>query len=98
DQLGDAFEQKLADLYPQPKPPAADKSDKDKDKDKDKGDKPPVRNSSFGRGKGTVFLVDIKSRAVIWSLYQKPGRSTPEDLNRTAVHIVERIKKEQKTK
>ena len=27
-------------------------------------------HSTFGRGKGTVFLVDAKSRAVIWSAYR----------------------------
>ena len=86
DQLGAGFEQKLTDLYSPPP------------EDNDKDSKPPVRASSFGRGKGTVFLVDLKSHAVIWSLYKKPGRVTPDVLNRTATRIAQEIKKQQKTK
>src|SRR5260370_33933976 len=56
DQLGEAFEQKLAALYP----PAAS-ADDDKD-DKDDNKRAP-QTSSFGRGKGTIFLIDLKSRA-----------------------------------
>jgi hypothetical protein len=89
DQLGEAFERKLTDLYA---PPA--ESDND-----EKGDtKPALRVSSFGRGKGTVFLVDLKSRAVIWSAYERPTGSRPEVLDREAVHIVQAIKKQQKAK
>ncbi len=86
DQLGVGFEQKLTDLFTQP----AAENDKDS--------RPPRHASSFGHGKGTVFLVDLKSHAVIWSLYEKPGRATPSVLNRTAGHIVEQIKKQQKSK
>jgi hypothetical protein len=92
DQLGEPFEQKLAELYP---PPESADSDKD---DKDKQDKAPLRPSNFGRGRGTIFLVDLKSRAVIWSGYQKRNGSAPDTLNRTAGQIVEQIKKQQKAK
>lgn len=86
DQLGASFEQKLAELY------APEPSDTENEEEK------PRRNvSSFGRGKGTVFLVDLKSRAVIWSAYEKPSGSTPSVLNRKATHIVQQIKKVQKT-
>src|SRR5437762_10174294 len=57
DRLGEPFEKKLAELYPAPVDP--DKEDKDDNK----------RNapaSSFGLGRGTIFLVDLKSRAVVW--------------------------------
>ena len=86
DQLGAGFEQKLTDLYTPPP------------EDNDKDSRPRVHVSAFGRGKGTVFLVDLKSHSVIWSLYEKPSRATPEVLNRTAAHIVQQIKKQQKTK
>ena len=92
DQLGAAFEQKLGDLYP-PDPPDSKDSEK-----ADKGDKPAPHISTFGRGRGTIFLVDLKSRAVIWSAYEKPGRATSDVLDRTAAHIVQQIKKQQKTK
>src|SRR5260370_40387826 len=91
DQLGVGFEQKLVDLYPP--------ESKDKDSDKaDKNDKPAPHISTFGHGRGTIFLVDLKSRAVIWSVYQKPSKSTSEVLDRTAAQIVQQIKKQQKAK
>src|SRR5262245_50121141 len=87
EQLGSAFEQKLMELYT---PPDTEKAEGEQ--------KPPARVSSFGRSKGTIFLVDLKSRAVIWSAYQKRSRSTPDVLDRTAIHIVQQIKKLQGTK
>jgi hypothetical protein len=90
DQLGAAFERKLGDLYP---PPESKDSDKP-----DTYDKPAPHISSFGRGRGTIFLVDLKSREVIWSLYQRPSKATSEVLDRTAAQIVQQIKKQQKTK
>lgn len=92
DQLGEPFELKLAELYPTEKTESADKADKDKE------DKQAPRVSSFGRGRGTIFLVDLKSRAVIWSGYQKRNGSAPDTLNRAAGQIVEQIKKQQKGK
>ena len=87
DRLGEPFEQKLAELYPKPDAEDTEKEDKAT---------PPV--SSFGRGRGTVFLVDLKSRAVIWSSFNKRNGSAPETLDRTASRIVQQIRKEQKGK
>ena len=53
----------------------------------------PSLNSAFGRGKGTVFLVDVKSRQVIWSAYEPP-KGVHADLDRTASDIVSRLKKD----
>src|SRR5882724_4190701 len=86
DQLGSGFEQKLNELYA---PPV---------EDDDKDTRPRTHPSSFNRGKGAIFLVDLKSHAVIWSLYEKPGRTTPDGLNRTATRIVQQIVKQQKGK
>jgi hypothetical protein len=84
DQLGESFERKLADLYPPLE--AADADEKD-------DNKPQPHASSFGRGRGTIFLVDVKSHAVIWSGYEKRVGSKPAMLDRTAVRIVQQIKK-----
>ena len=41
---------------------------------------------------GTIFLVDAKSRQVLWSDYQKPPRTNSDhDLNRTAEEIAKKI-------
>ena len=50
--------------------------------------------SSFSRGKGNVFLVDIKTRQVLWSLYERPKKILPDELDRTSGRIVLRLKKD----
>jgi hypothetical protein len=57
----------------------------------------PAQNSSFGRSKGTLFLVDAKSRQVIWSTYETPNGSRSTNLDHTASDIVDRIKRELKS-
>ena len=89
DHLGEAFEKQLTGLYPPPD---------SAEKEEDDSSKPQQHTSSFGRGKGTVFLVDLKSRAVVWSGYEGRIGSTPGLLDRTAVRIVQQIKKQQKGK
>jgi len=54
----------------------------------------PAMNSSFGRGKGTIFLVESKSRQVIWSTFDPTKSNTAHDLNHTASDIVGRLKKD----
>ncbi|MBM3796026.1 MAG: hypothetical protein FJW31_18650 [Acidobacteria bacterium] len=50
--------------------------------------------SSFSRGRGNIFLVDVKTRQVLWSLYARPKRIMPDELDRTSAGIVERLKKD----
>ncbi len=54
--------------------------------------------SAFGRGKGTVFLVDAKSRQVLWSTFRPPKSSSSTDLDRTASDIVSRLTRDLKKK
>lgn len=61
DHLGAAFEQQLDVL-----------TGKEKAKDSEAH---PMFHASSGRG--TVFLVDAKSRRVLWSAYEKPSHATP---------------------
>ena len=58
----------------------------------------PALKSTFGRGKGTVFLVDAKSRQVVWSTYQQQKSGGSKDMDRTATDIVSRLKKDLKGK
>lgn len=51
-------------------------------------------SSSFSRGRGNIFLVDVKTRQVLWSLYARPKRIMPDELDRTSAGIVERLKKD----
>ncbi|MBI4877674.1 MAG: hypothetical protein HY822_23835 [Acidobacteria bacterium] len=59
----------------------------------DVSDQAPVRASSFARGRGTLFLVERKSRAVVWSAYAPPKDSSSRELDRAAGRIVGSLKK-----
>jgi hypothetical protein len=47
-----------------------------------------------GRGRGTLFLVDVKSRQVLWSAFEKPRNSSPYELDHTAERVVKRLKED----
>lgn len=112
DNLGEAFERRLAEYYPEPapapvaKPAKAEKGGKeDKVEEAETGgatqtlkDDTALPVSSFSRGKGTLFLVDGRGRVVVWSIYLKPKNTTPEQLDRTAAQIVTTLKRDLKRK
>jgi hypothetical protein len=45
-----------------------------------------------GRHRGTTFLVDPRSRLVLWSTYELPKNSSPDELDRTASRITSQLK------
>jgi hypothetical protein len=90
DRIGEAFEQKMAQLFP-----PAKTDDKDDKKDGKKDDKTggAVTQNSFRTttARGTVFLVDAKSRQVVWSDHEKPVSPTDRELSREAERIVKKL-------
>jgi len=103
DKLGAGFESLLLkarpELKPPPPPKPAKKGDADKDADKDadvekKDEEAPMPPSSFHTARGTVFLVHAKSQQVVWSAYQKPGRKSSQDMERTASRISKLLEKD----
>ena len=102
DKIGEGFEQKMQELYPPPEAKASDEDkETDKNKDKDKKDpfgKPNQRFGSFSKGHGTVFLVDRQSRNVVWSVYWPIKSSRPDDVNRRADQIADKLRKDIKGK
>jgi hypothetical protein len=107
DQIGQAFEEKLADLLPAPQPakPASAPAAKDSPNSAsssgsgllaDTANKlsDPRMSSNFGRARGMVFLVDPKSHRVLWSAYQPPKNTSPTQLEHTASDIVMRLKRD----
>ncbi len=50
-----------------------------------------VTSSSFARGKGNFFLVDRKSRTVLWSIYEPAKDTTPASLSKVAAKVVKRL-------
>jgi hypothetical protein len=110
DRLGEAFQTQLEDISPSPKEPEpVAKAPEPPAKSADAGASQnlmgfggdtanklanPASNSSFGRGRGTLFLVDAKSRSVVWSVFDPPKNTSSKELDRTASNVVGRIKKE----
>lgn len=45
-------------------------------------------------GRGTIFLVDVKSSQVIWSIFETPSSNSPRALEHTAERIVKRLKED----
>ena len=88
DRIGEPFEHKLAEIYAPPKKA----EDKDEKKADDQESTPIMQPSTFGRGRGTIFLVDRKSRAVIWSTYDRPNNMRADTLDKIADQIVHRLK------
>jgi hypothetical protein len=83
DHIGASFEERLDELY----------GKKEKQED---GAHTGMSNSS--RGRGAIFLVDRKTRDVIWSAYERPKSSIPDDMNRTAEKIAQKLEKDRKGK
>lgn len=79
DHIGQAFERQMTDLYSPPP--------KTSDSDKVGFTPPPPPLSTFGHGRGSFFLVDRKTRSVLWSVYERPHSSRPDELN----HVANRI-------
>ena len=78
DRLGSTFEQTLAKIRPH-------------DKDPHDSENPHHLFQKSGAG-GTIFLVDTKSRRVIWSDYERPPRSVSvASLNREASRIAKKL-------
>jgi len=97
DHVGEALETKLKELYPPPAPPAAAAEEAKQNKSSDKRDgldfgAGVARVTSAGRGKGNLFIVDRKSRTVLWSIFEPPRDSTPGELSKTAEKVVKRLK------
>ena len=95
--IGTGLEDQMKTLYGEKKA-VADPADKDKDKDKDNA-------SSFGgpmaggtRSKGAIFMVDRKTRNVIWSDYVRPRNAQPDELNHVADRIAAQLEKDKKVK
>jgi hypothetical protein len=48
----------------------------------------------YGRGRGTVFLVDVKSGQVLWSAFEKPKNATAHELDHTAERVVKMLQQD----
>jgi len=53
-----------------------------------------VLAGSFGRGRGTIFLVRQQDKRVVWSTYQPIRQATAAALHKAARDVVARLKKQ----
>ncbi len=93
DRIGDAFEQKMAEIRP-PVKDDKDKDDQDKDDKADKTGGAGTTHNAFRTtsSRGTIFLVNAKSRAVLWSDHENPpSYASDKTLNRQAERIVKKL-------
>ncbi len=88
DTIGVSFEDRLKDLF--------QSSNKKSDGKTDDYTKPSM--SPLSRGKGVIFLVDLKSHVVIWSMYATPKSSDSSDMNKLAEKIAAQVQKDRKGK
>jgi hypothetical protein len=88
ERIDKAFFESLNELFP---PAQAEKARK-KDESLEGGDKPPARGV-WGRTRGTIFLVDVATRRVLWSTFLPIEDTSPQGLHRVAQEIVKRVKK-----
>jgi hypothetical protein len=90
DRIGVPFEQKLDELY-KTKPTKGDPDSQTQDSSR------PVMQA-MSRGRGAIFLVDRKTRNVLWSTYALAKSTAPDDLNHLADRIVSRLGKDRRIK
>lgn len=88
DRVGESFEAQLKSLYTPEPPPKSDNAPIRPDQS---NIKPP---STFARGRGNVYLVDVKTRRVLWSTHLQPKHTSSDDMDKVASRIVKRLQKE----
>ncbi len=104
DHLGKDFQVRLDQLYPKaPHPAKPEPAAKPAEAAADRpgGDLTGIETSVvpfLSRAKGTIFLVDVKTRAVLWSTYDRPLNTRPDQLDRTASRIADRLRRSFKQK
>jgi hypothetical protein len=93
DHIGTGLEERMNELY-------GKQPDTEKDKEKDKKEQASFAGPTAGsaRSKGAVFLIDRKSRNVVWSDYVRPKSSQADELNHVADKIAAQLEKEKKGK
>ena len=89
DHIGQSFEERLDELYGA-KPKSED--------DKNGSTLEFAKVTSGARSRGAIFLVNRKTRDILWSVYEQPKGTSPSDLNRTADRIGDKLAKAVKGK
>ena len=88
DHIGASLEQSLHELY----------EVKEKAEDSKSNDNFKPTMAPLSRGKGSIFLVNRTTGAVVWSTYAPPKDNQADSLNRLAVRVAGQLQKDLKAK
>jgi len=86
DRIGASFEEQLDNLY----------KAKAKSESNDAWSSSKPIASPITHNRGTIFLVDRKTRDVVWTTYIKPNGSAAADMNHLAAEISNKLAKDRK--
>jgi hypothetical protein len=90
DHIGSGFEQQLTELYGA-KPQAEDQQNSFSGSGR-------ATMQPLSRGKGTIFLVDRKTRNVLWSTFALPKGNAPAQMHQVADRIALQLDRDRKGK
>ena len=93
ERIDPSFFNAFNELFPPPK--ADNEKEKKKDESLEAAERPPSRGS-WGRTRGTIFLIGVASRQVLWSTFLPLEDTSPKGLHRTAQDIVKNFKRDTK--
>jgi hypothetical protein len=89
DRIGAAFEEHLSEIYGQ----------KLKSEEKDSlTSSPKPMDIAISHGRGLIFMVDRRTREVVWSTFIKPKDASPDAMNRVALEIAAKLDRDRKGK
>lgn len=95
DVVGLGFENRLAELLPKPEAAEEEGGSKEaKRKKEDDADAGPARVVTFGRSKGNVFLIDGKTKQVLWTGFDLPKNTRTEQIYKMGERLVSRLRKD----
>jgi len=89
DHIGASLEDKMNSLFGE---------SPDKEKEKDKGAYGAAPMAGTPRSKGAIFLVDRRTRNILWSDYVRPKSAQADELNHVADKIAGQLEKDKKGK
>jgi hypothetical protein len=96
DRIGAPLDKQLDDLYAPKNPPPEPSKESKKDDMVGPPAKPMIQPGSHARG--TIFLIDRKTRNILWSVYVLPKNTSPDEMNHVAEKIASHLSKDLKGK
>jgi len=94
DSLGEGFEKKFTALFLPPPPPPPPPAEGEQQAGFVPDPMPRLGNAKMGGGKGTLFLVRVASRNLLWSMTRQPKNSSPQEMIVQARKMVEQLRKD----